>query len=128
MGFTPTLSAGVWVGFDDNSPLGLTGGATAAPIWGEFMKCSEPYFAEAGFIAPRGVTYATIDLQSGGLATENCPSSAVAPEVFVSGTEPRRPCSTHGDGGSSDEGGSDLYQAQQQNPNGGGFWGRMFGR
>jgi penicillin-binding protein 1B len=126
VGFTPTLTAGVWVGFDDNSPLGLTGGATAAPIWGEFMKCSEPYFAEAGFIAPRGVTYATIDLQSGGLATDNCPSASVAPEVFVAGTEPRRTCGTHGGGDSSSDEGADLYQGQQ--PRGNGFWGRIFGR
>ncbi len=41
MGFTPSLTAGVWVGNDDNSvPLGNkeTGAKAALPIWIEFMK------------------------------------------------------------------------------------------
>ena len=37
-GYTSNLLCVVWVGFDDNRNLGLTGGNTAAPIWGEFMK------------------------------------------------------------------------------------------
>ena len=28
----------MWVGFDDNRDLGLSGSASAAPIWAEFMK------------------------------------------------------------------------------------------
>jgi penicillin-binding protein 1A len=41
MGFTPSLTAGVWVGNDDNAvPLGNkeTGAKAALPIWMEFMK------------------------------------------------------------------------------------------
>ncbi|HXZ18390.1 MAG TPA: PBP1A family penicillin-binding protein, partial [Candidatus Acidoferrales bacterium] len=41
MGFTPSLTAGVWMGNDDNSvPLGNkeTGAKAALPIWIEFMK------------------------------------------------------------------------------------------
>jgi len=41
MGFTPSLTAGVWVGNDDDSvPLGNkeTGSRAALPIWIEFMK------------------------------------------------------------------------------------------
>ncbi len=37
-GFTPDLLAVVWVGRDDNRPLGLTGAQAALPIWTEFMK------------------------------------------------------------------------------------------
>ncbi len=37
-GFTSNLLCVVWVGFDDNHDLTITGGATAAPIWAEFMK------------------------------------------------------------------------------------------
>ena len=32
-GFTRNLVCVVWVGFDDNADLGLTGGVAAAPIW-----------------------------------------------------------------------------------------------
>ena len=33
VGFTPELLAVVWVGFDDNQPLGLSGTQAAVPIW-----------------------------------------------------------------------------------------------
>src|ERR1700723_1430576 len=35
-GFTSNLLCVVWVGFDDNRDLGLSGSASAAPIWAEF--------------------------------------------------------------------------------------------
>ena len=28
----------MWVGFDDNQVLGLSGSQAAVPIWGQFMK------------------------------------------------------------------------------------------
>ena len=37
-GYTSNLLCIVWVGYDDYSDLKLAGGATAAPIWAEFMK------------------------------------------------------------------------------------------
>lgn len=43
LGFTPYLTAGVWVGFDDNSmKLGKkeTGSRAALPIWLDFMKAA----------------------------------------------------------------------------------------
>src|SRR5260370_32508450 len=36
-GYTSNLVTVIWIGFDDNRDLGLAGGATAAPIWAEFM-------------------------------------------------------------------------------------------
>jgi penicillin-binding protein 1A len=40
VGYVPQLSASVWIGKDDNSPLGkgVTGGTYAAPIWRSFMQ------------------------------------------------------------------------------------------
>ena len=40
VGFTPELLTVVWVGFDDNQPLGLSGGRAALPIWVDFMKAA----------------------------------------------------------------------------------------
>ena len=37
-GYTSNLLAIVWVGFDDNRDLGLSGANAPAPIWAEFMK------------------------------------------------------------------------------------------
>lgn len=36
-GYTPNLVCVVWIGYDNNKDIGLTGGETAAPIWADFM-------------------------------------------------------------------------------------------
>lgn len=127
-GFTPTLAAGVWVGYDDNSKIGLTGGAAAAPIWTEFMKCAEPYYQDASFIAPPGVVFSSVDSQSGQLATSECPAESTVREVFISGTEPRRPCPIHG--GHLEEQVPDYRKAADAAPRRreGSFWDNLFGR
>lgn len=39
VGYTPSLAAGVWAGNNDNSPMNLAGGiSAAAPIWRDFME------------------------------------------------------------------------------------------
>src|SRR5690606_20466617 len=38
VGFTPELLTVVWVGLDDNQPIGLTGSQAALPIWTTFMQ------------------------------------------------------------------------------------------
>jgi membrane peptidoglycan carboxypeptidase len=40
VGYVPQLATAVWIGKDNNRPLGkgVTGGAYAAPIWGGFME------------------------------------------------------------------------------------------
>lgn len=125
IGFTPNLAAGVWVGLDDNSQLGLTGGAVAAPIWGEFMRCSAPFFTESAFIPPRGVISVPIDTKTGRLATSGCPQSDVAQEVFVQGTEPRGRCTDHGDEERGDEEEQPALPGQGAQ---GGLWRQIFGR
>jgi penicillin-binding protein 1B len=39
-GFTPNLVCVVYVGFDDGSDLGMTGGDSALPIWTDFMTAA----------------------------------------------------------------------------------------
>ena len=41
-GFTPDLLTVVWVGRDDDRPLGFTGAQAALPIWTEFMRRALP--------------------------------------------------------------------------------------
>ena len=62
VGYTPKLLAVVWVGFDNNKALNLTGAQTAAPIWARFMKCVSPYEPNPDFIPPSGVVFRDIDL------------------------------------------------------------------
>ncbi len=59
-GFTPDLLCVVWVGFDDNTPVGLSGTRAALPIWVDFMKVAlggrkpTPFPAAAGGDRLRG--------------------------------------------------------------------------
>ncbi|HLL73213.1 MAG TPA: PBP1A family penicillin-binding protein, partial [Pyrinomonadaceae bacterium] len=38
VGYTPQLVCVVWIGFDDNTQLGLTGAESALPVWEEFVR------------------------------------------------------------------------------------------
>ncbi len=98
-GFTSNLLCVVWVGFDDNRALGLSGSASAAPIWAEFMKRAVTlpgYRDTQGFAPPDGVVSVTIDPETLQLATPACP--VTREEVFIRGTEPTEYCFRHGGG------------------------------
>jgi penicillin-binding protein 1B len=94
VGFTPELLAVVWVGFDDNQPLGLTGSTAALPIWTEFMKAALAGHPDVMFEVPEGLTFVDIDHETGKLATPSCPD--VFTESFIVGTEPVEYCPLHG--------------------------------
>ena len=69
VGFTPELLTVVWVGFDDNQPVSLSGAQAALPIWTQFMKNATAGRANAAFEVPEGITFAEIDRDTGKLAT-----------------------------------------------------------
>jgi penicillin-binding protein 1B len=102
VGFTPELLTVVWVGFDDNQPLGLSGSTAALPIWTEFMKAALAGHADENFEVPEGITFIDIDHETGKLATPNCPN--VFTESFIVGTEPVEYCPLHRQEGAPDEG------------------------
>ncbi len=93
VGFSPRFLAAVWVGYDDNRPVRLTGTQAAVPIFADFSR-SVPaqYFAE-NFPVPSDIVTAEIDPETGELATPQCPRRMT--EVFISGTQPRAECSLH---------------------------------
>ena len=93
IGYTPRIAAGVWVGFDQPESIGLTGAQAALPAWTQFMIDSAPADPE-DFPEPSGITYATIDPETGGLATSSCPRAVSLP--FLVGTAPRFMCPVHG--------------------------------
>lgn len=86
-----TLVAGIWVGYDDNRPLGKaeTGASAALPIWKRLAKssCAQPVVEPT---PPAGVVIKRIDHSSGKLATERCPDAVDA--TFARGTEPTLLC------------------------------------
>ena len=96
IGYTPVLTAGVWVGFDNQRSLGskATGSRAALPIWLEFMKYAHQGQEPVDFSAPDSIIYRNIDLRTGLLSTEQCRSSFR--EAFLPGTEPRKYCEEQG--------------------------------
>ncbi len=71
IGYTPSLIAGVWVGFDQEASLGKheVGGRAAAPIWLYFMeKALEGKPVEA-FPTPEGVVFVKVDPKTGLIAS-----------------------------------------------------------
>jgi penicillin-binding protein 1B len=94
VGYTPDLLTVVWVGYDDNSPLGLSGAQAALPIWVDFMKDVMAGRPSQAFQPPPGVVEVEIDPASGEIAHPGCPTRLV--EVFIEGTEPRGFCAIHG--------------------------------
>ena len=94
VGYTPNLLCVVWTGYDDNTPIRMTGAQAALPIWVSFMKRATENLPAEEFSSPSGVSIRMIDPASGGLATEDCPISR--PEVFIEGTEPTQACPQHG--------------------------------
>jgi len=76
VGYTPNLVCAVWIGFDDNRQLGLTGAEAALPAWVEFMKSAidlRPELGGKSFAQPEGITVAEIDPETDELATGKCP-------------------------------------------------------
>jgi len=93
VGFTPELLTVVWVGLDNNQPLGLSGGQAALPIWTAFMKSAMAGRSATSFSAPDGVSFLEIDRDTGKLSTPICPR--VTTEAYLAGTEPLAQCELH---------------------------------
>ncbi len=91
-GYTPDLLCIVWVGFDDNRELNLSGSQSALPIWASFMNKAvalKPLTGEP-FLPPEDVPEAEIDPTTGHLAGPSCLYHAR--EYFIKGTEPVIAC------------------------------------
>ena len=87
-GFTPNLVCVVWVGFDDGSQLGLTGAASALPIWADFMSAALTTHPEwtGDWQMPEGVQQTDIDPATGQLAKADTVTKRT--ELFINGTSP----------------------------------------
>jgi membrane carboxypeptidase/penicillin-binding protein len=110
IGYTPTLVAGVWVGFDQPHTIIPRGFAAevAVPMWARFMKLATRGDQPRWFDPPPGLTAARVCRLTGHLATDACQNvdviasdgqvshrSMVYTEYFVAGTEPTSYCEAH---------------------------------
>jgi penicillin-binding protein 1B len=95
VGYTPSLLAAVWVGFDRTKQTGLTGATGALPIWTEFMAKALAGQPDEPFPVPPDIVFAKIDRATGKLAAYGCED--VIDEAFVDGTQPTQECDLHKD-------------------------------
>jgi penicillin-binding protein 1A len=89
VGFSPSMTVGVWVGRDDFSPLGdkETGGRAALPIWMDFMAAAGPESTTPYFSIPNGMRKRRMDPLSGRAVPDGTDGAVAA--LFVDGTAPR---------------------------------------
>ncbi len=89
IGYTTRLVTGVWVGYDDQTPMGKgeTGSRAASPIWVEFMSRALEGTPVEDFVAPESVVFVNIDAEKGLLASPY--SEETVFQSFKEGTEPK---------------------------------------
>ncbi|OOG22727.1 peptidase [Thioalkalivibrio denitrificans] len=97
-GFNRDLVSTVWVGFDDNSPLGPreTGGVVALPVWIDFMSVALSGRPEHSMPQPDGMVTVRIDAETGRLAssgTRRTLFETFTPEQVPEGDESGRAAS-----------------------------------
>ncbi|MDX1923391.1 MAG: penicillin-binding protein 1A [Alphaproteobacteria bacterium] len=87
VGFSPNLAAGVFVGYDDPTPLGEkeTGGTMSLPIFKEFMEKALADKPDMPFRVPPGVQLVRVDPYTGKRAMSG--EEAIY-EPFLVGTDP----------------------------------------
>ena len=91
-GYTPQLTAVVWVGLDQfslkqKSKANLTGANAALPIWVSFLKSALGEQEPVPFpVSPLLGTIST-DTHTGKTAKEDCPPSQVKQDLFILGNE-----------------------------------------
>jgi penicillin-binding protein 1A len=117
VGYTPSLVAGVWVGYDQPRTIVANGyaGDLAVPIWGRFMKSATDGDDPEWFRPPATVVGVNVCRISGKLPVDGCRNAVVTDkdggleirsqvytEYFVRGTEPIEFCPYHGSQGFGD--------------------------
>jgi penicillin-binding protein 1A len=89
IGFSPSITTGVWVGQDTFATIGKgeTGARAALPIWIEFMQKALLGRPIQYFDIPDDVVKVRIDPWTGRPASDDSPNSVIA--LFKKGTEPK---------------------------------------
>jgi len=83
-GYTGDYLATVWVGRDDNKPIGLTGATGALPVWTSLMRqiSTQP----VTLLPPDNIKIVGVDRYTGLLANNACGNARAYP--YIAGSEP----------------------------------------
>lgn len=94
IGYTPSLTAGVWTGYDDARKIEVPAEKLfAKKIWARFMEKGLEGSPAEPFPETEGVIGAEVDPASGKLAAPGCPESRLT--YYVKGTEPETFCDAY---------------------------------
>lgn len=95
IGYTPSLVAGVWIGFDEKKSLGQgqVGAVAALPIWIDLLEKWLNDKPIEYFTIPDGIVFRRIDKKTGLLATPLCAPEDIILEAYLKGNEPIEFCS-----------------------------------
>jgi penicillin-binding protein 1A len=112
IGYTPSLIAGVWVGFDDKTSLGPneTGARAALPIWTSFMSNALREMPIESFKPPQGIKLVKVYLETGLPVDGDSPNSIL--EAFLDETALPK-----GDGGKEHTSATPIKNLSPSNPN-----------
>lgn len=97
VGYSPNLVCAVWIGFDDNKQLGLTGAEAALPAWVDFMNeaiAVRPDLGGERFECPEGIKFVEIDSMTGLRSTLGCPLRELI--AVTDRLQPNMECYLHG--------------------------------
>ena len=97
VGYAPHLVCAVWIGFDDNSQLRMTGAEAALPLWTQFMQSAialRPELGGRAFECPEGIKFVETDVDSGLLSTLTCPHRELV--AITDRLAPNFECYNHG--------------------------------
>lgn len=95
-GYTPELTAVVWMGHDEPTPMrGITGGSYPARIWKAIMSKALKGEPIKKFERPDGIVTATVCSASGDKPSDLCPEETLVTDIFAKGTVPSKICDVH---------------------------------
>ncbi len=76
-GYSGNYVSVVWVGRDDNKPIGLSGGTGALPVWVDYMKRLK--LTPVAMPEPEGIEWLWLENNSGKLSNERCANARYLP-------------------------------------------------
>jgi len=93
-GYDGARLAVIWMGRDDNQPMGLTGASGALRVWSSL-------YTQIGAVrnllaVPDGIAWHGVDRDSGGLADKGCADTVQLPFVETGVLPPPAPCAGRG--------------------------------
>ena len=110
MGYSPYLLTGVYVGFDELTPMGKweTGSRAASPLWVDYRKQVEEDYPYQDFTQPPGIVMVRVDGASGKLASPSSSTAFFLP--FKEGSEPTEMARSRSTGEEAPVSDDDLFK------------------